>query len=44
VTRWAKPQNIDLAACPRVQAYFQRVEARPAAQEALGVEGLLAPK
>lgn len=41
VTRWAKPHNIDLAACPQVTAWFERIAARPAAQEALRVEGLL---
>lgn len=40
VTRWAKPQNIDLAACPQVAAWFERIAERPAAQEALRVEGL----
>jgi glutathione S-transferase len=42
VTRWAKPMNIDLAACPNVLAHHERIAARPAVQEALKVEGLLA--
>ena len=41
VTRWAKPQGIDLTALPHVQAHHERVTARPAVQEALKVEGLL---
>jgi glutathione S-transferase len=42
VTRWAKPMNIDLASCPNVLAHHERIAARPAVQEALKVEGLLA--
>jgi len=41
VTRWAKPMNIDLGGFPNLQAHHQRVEARPAVQEALKAEGLL---
>lgn len=44
VTRWAHPMNIDLSAMPNVQAHHERVHARPAVQEALRVEGLLAAK
>jgi glutathione S-transferase len=40
VTRWAKPLQLDLSACPNVLAYMERVGARPAVQEALKVEGL----
>jgi glutathione S-transferase len=41
VTRWAQPLKIDLSAMPNVQAHHERVQARPAVQEALKVEGLL---
>ena len=41
VTRWAKPQGIDLSGLPHVLAHHERVTARPAVQEALKVEGLL---
>lgn len=41
VMRWAKPMNIDLAAHKNLLAYQERVTERPAAQEALRVEGLL---
>jgi glutathione S-transferase len=41
VTRWAKPMGIDLSPFANVQAHHQRVEARPAVQEALKMEGLL---
>jgi glutathione S-transferase len=37
VTRWAKP----MANAPNVVAHSQRIDARPAVQEALKVEGLL---
>ncbi|HSW20975.1 MAG TPA: glutathione transferase GstA [Ramlibacter sp.] len=40
VSRWAAPQKIDLSGCPNVQAYQQRMEARPAVQDALRHEGL----
>jgi len=40
VTRWTKPLAIDLSARPNVQAYLERITARPAVQEALKVEGL----
>ena len=40
VTRWAKPLKIDLAAYPNVVAFLERMNARPAVQEALKVEGL----
>lgn len=43
VTRWAKPMNIDLTSCTNVVAHHERIGARPAVQEALKVEGLLAP-
>ena len=42
VTRWAKPLNVDLAPFANVLAHHERVAARPAVQEALKVEGLLA--
>jgi glutathione S-transferase len=41
VTRWTKPMNMDMSAVPNVVAHQQRVEARPAVQEALKVEGLV---
>ncbi|HEX2547773.1 MAG TPA: glutathione transferase GstA [Ramlibacter sp.] len=40
VSRWTKPMNIDLSGFPNIVAYQQRVEARPAVQEALKVEKL----
>ena len=40
VTRWSKPMNIDLTPYPNLAAHNQRVEARPAVQEALKVEKL----
>jgi glutathione S-transferase len=40
VTRWAKPMNIDLTPYPNLSAHNQRVEARPAVQEALKLEKL----
>jgi glutathione S-transferase len=41
VTRWARQMAIDLAPYPNVRAVFERIEARPAVQEALKLEGLL---
>jgi glutathione S-transferase len=40
VTRWAKPMALDLSAFPNLVAHQQRVEARPAVQEALKHEKL----
>jgi glutathione S-transferase len=40
VTRWAKPMAIDLGAYPNLVAHNERVNARPAVQEALKVEKL----
>ena len=40
VTRWAKPLAVDLSAYPNVVAHSQRIEARPAVQDALKAEGL----
>jgi glutathione S-transferase len=40
VTRWTKPMNIDISGFPNVLAHHQRVEQRPAVQEALKAEGL----
>jgi glutathione S-transferase len=40
VSRWTKPMAIDLSGFPNLQAYIERVAARPAVQEALKVEGL----
>ena len=40
VTRWAKPMQIDLSAHANLAAYMDRVNARPAVQEALKAEGL----
>jgi glutathione S-transferase len=41
VTRWAVPMKLDLSGFAKVQAFQARMEARPAVQEALRVEGLL---
>ncbi len=41
VTNWAKPMNIDLSAYPNLQAFRQRVAARPAVQAAMKHEGLI---
>lgn len=41
VTRWAPNMGIDLSGLNNIQAFQQRIEARPAVQEALKVEGLL---
>ena len=40
ITRWAKPQGIDLSGFANVLAYYDRVCERPAVQEALKAEGL----
>jgi glutathione S-transferase len=40
VTRWAAPTKLDLSACAHLNAFQQRVSARPAVQEALQAEGL----
>lgn len=40
VTRWAKPMQIDLAPYPHLAAHQERVQARPAVQEALKHEKL----
>jgi glutathione S-transferase len=40
VTRWTKPMSIDISAYPNLVAHHQRVDARPAVQEALKVEKL----
>ncbi len=42
VTRWTKPMAIDLTPYPNLSAHHARVGARPAVQEALKVEGLIA--
>ncbi|HEY8605758.1 MAG TPA: glutathione transferase GstA [Noviherbaspirillum sp.] len=39
VVSWSKPLQIDLARWPNIQAYLQRVAARPAVQAALQAEG-----
>jgi glutathione S-transferase len=41
VTRWAKPQGIQIEGLSHVMANHERVAARPAVQEALKFEGLL---
>jgi glutathione S-transferase len=38
---WARPMKFDLGRWPLVQAYMQRVAARPAVHEAMKAEGLL---
>jgi glutathione S-transferase len=39
--RWAKRVELDLSACPNVNAFVTRVEARPKVIEALKAEGLM---
>lgn len=41
VTRWTKPLAIDISALANLSAQHARVEARPAVQEALKLEGLV---
>lgn len=41
VTRWARPMALDTSAFTNLMAHNARVDARPAVQEALKVEGLL---
>jgi len=41
VLNWARPMKFDLGQWPAVQAYMQRVAARPAVQEAMKAEGLI---
>lgn len=40
VLRWAKGFKVDLSTYAKLEAYFQRVQARPAVQQALKEEGL----
>lgn len=40
VTRWAKPMAIDLTPYANLQAFYNRVDARPAVQEAVQFEKL----
>jgi glutathione S-transferase len=40
VTNWADPVGLDLAGFPHLQAFQQRVAARPAVRAALAAEGL----
>ncbi len=40
VLRWAKGFNVDLSAYPKLEVWFQRVQARPGVQLALTEEGL----
>jgi glutathione S-transferase len=44
VTRWANGVKLDLSAFPHLQAFQERVAARPAVQAALSSEGLLKAK
>ncbi len=39
---WARKFEVDIASLPRLRAYFERVGSRPAVQQALREEGLLA--
>jgi glutathione S-transferase len=39
VTRWTAPMGIDLSAWPNIVAFQERMNARPAVQEALKAEG-----
>lgn len=41
VTNWAKPTGLDLSPYTNLNAYRERVAARPAVQEAMKAEGLL---
>ncbi|WP_420472745.1 glutathione transferase GstA [Noviherbaspirillum sp. ST9] len=41
VLNWARPMKIDLGQWPAVQAYMQRVAARPAVHAAMKAEGLI---
>ncbi|HZQ74140.1 MAG TPA: glutathione transferase GstA [Burkholderiales bacterium] len=41
VLRWTVPMQIDLAQWPNLKAYFDRVNARPAVNQALKEEGLV---
>jgi glutathione S-transferase len=41
ILRWTRPMQIDLAKWPNLQAYYQRVAARPKVREAMQAEGLL---
>lgn len=41
VTNWAKNVGVDLSAFANIQAFQERVAARPAVQEALRAEGLI---
>lgn len=40
ILRWAKGFKVDLSAYAKLEAYFQRVQARPGVQQALKEEGL----
>lgn len=40
VTRWTQPMSIDISGHPNLSAFMQRVQARPAVQEALKAEKL----
>ena len=41
VTNWAKPMGLDVTDLANLQAWFARVGARPAVQEAMKAEGLI---
>ena len=41
VTNWTKPTNVDISALSHLNAYRERVAARPAVQAAMKAEGLL---
>lgn len=44
VLRWGKPMQVDPAEYPNLKKFFDRIEARPAVQEALKAEGQLHDK
>jgi glutathione S-transferase len=41
VTNWAKPTGVDISGFANLQAFRERVGARPAVQAAMKAEGLI---